>query len=336
MSALRAGSQHMRSLRQLARAQIPKAQWQPLTFSKVNARPLTTAGETSKVEAEATNEAVVQLQNEIKALELSQEASSSSSKGLVPPPEKPLDGVVHVRAFPASPSYFTRQPRFNDALVELTALFERYQKLPTLPPDEVPPQLWKTLDGYRLYTGEPVKALPYSKVLHMVKRLHQIHPKIMPGEVKKVLEGFKRDINPFLNVAKEIKLDKFGRALGVGRRKESTARAWVIEGTGEVQINGKPLSQAFGRIHDRESVVWALKSTERIDKYNVWALVEGGGTTGQAEALTLAISKALMAHEPALKPTLRAAGCITRDKRVVERKKHGHVKARKMPAWVKR
>ncbi|KAG7148846.1 37S ribosomal protein S9 like [Verticillium longisporum] len=206
----------------------------------------------------------------------------------------------------------------------------------------------------------------------------------MPGEVKKVLEGFKRDINPFLNVAKEIKLDKFGRALGVGRRKESTARAWVIEGTGEVQINGKPLSQAFGRIHDRESVVWALKSTERIDKkestarawvvegtgevqingkplnqafcrihdresvvwalksteridkYNVWALVEGGGTTGQAEALTLAISKALMAHEPALKPTLRAAGCITRDKRVVERKKHGHVKARKMPAWVKR
>ncbi|KAM0285138.1 hypothetical protein ACHAQH_001567 [Verticillium albo-atrum] len=335
MSALRAGLQHIRCSRQLARAQVPKTQWQPLAFSKVNARSLTTAGKTPKVEAEAADDTVAQLQNEIKALELNKD-SGPSSTGLVPPPEKPLDGVVHVRAFPASPSYFTRQPRFNDALVELTALFERYQKLPILPPDEVPPQLWKTLDGYSLFTGEPIKALPYSQVLRMVKRLHQIHPKIMPGEVKEVLEGFKRDINPFLNVAKEIKLDQFGRALGVGRRKESTARAWVVEGTGEVQVNGKPLSQAFGRIHDRESAVWALKSTERIDKYNVWALVEGGGTTGQAEALTLAISKALMAHEPALKPTLRAAGCITRDKRVVERKKHGHLKARKMPAWVKR
>ncbi|KAM0324161.1 hypothetical protein ACHAQA_008353 [Verticillium albo-atrum] len=335
MSALRAGFQHLRCLRQLPKAQTPKTQWQPRSLSKVTSRPLTTVGETPKGEAEAANDVAAELQAEMKALIVNGD-SGTSGTGLVPPPKKPLDGVVHVRAFPASPSYFTRQPRFNDALVELTALFERYQKLPTLPSDEVPPQLWKTLDGYRLYTGEPIKALPYSKVLHMVKRLHQIHPKMMPGEVKEALEGFKRDINPFLNVAKEIKLDKFGRALGVGRRKESTARAWVVEGTGEVQINGKPLSQAFGRVHDRESAVWALKSTERIDKYNVWALVEGGGTTGQAEALTLAISKALMAHEPALKPTLRAAGCITRDKRVVERKKHGHVKARKMPAWVKR
>ena len=78
-----------------------------------------------------------------------------------------------------------------------------------------------------------------------------------------------------------------------------------MEGTGEVLVNGKTLAEAFGKVHDRESAIWALKATERVDKYNVWALVEGGGTTGQAEALTLAIAKALLAHEPLLKPALR-------------------------------
>ncbi|OAA71594.1 37S ribosomal protein S9 [Cordyceps fumosorosea ARSEF 2679] len=114
------------------------------------------------------------------------------------------------------------------------------------------------------------------------------------------------------------------------------ARAFVVEGTGEVLVNGKTLGEAFGRVHDRESAIWALLATGRLDKYNVWALVEGGGTTGQAEAMTMAVAKGLLAHEPALKPALRKAGCITRDPRKVERKLHGHVKARKSPAWVKR
>jgi small subunit ribosomal protein S9 len=78
-----------------------------------------------------------------------------------------------------------------------------------------------------------------------------------------------------------------------------------VEGTGEILVNGKTLSEVFGRVHDRESAVWALMVTDRIDKYNIWALVEGGGTTGQAEALTLAVAKGLLAHEPALKPALR-------------------------------
>jgi len=158
----------------------------------------------------------------------------------------------------------------------------------------------------------------------------------MPVTVKAALDHYKRDIQPQLNEAKPILIDKFGRALAAGRRKSSTARAWVVEGTGEYLVNGKTLAEAFGRIHDRESAIWALKATERVDKYNVWALVEGGGTTGQAEALTLAIAKALLAHEPALKPALRRAGCVTRDPRRVERKKPGHLKARKMPTWVKR
>ncbi|KAI5308390.1 37S ribosomal protein S9, mitochondrial [Ascosphaera atra] len=88
--------------------------------------------------------------------------------------------------------------------------------------------------------------------------------------------------------------------------------------------------------HTRESALWPLTITERINKYNVWALVRGGGVTGQAEAMTVALAKALIIHEPALKPILRRAGCVTTDPRQVERKKPGHLKARKKPAWVKR
>ncbi|OBS18650.1 hypothetical protein FPOA_10377 [Fusarium poae] len=248
----------------------------------------------------------------------------------------PFQGVDHARAVPLSASYFSREPQFNEMYLRIARLLTKYHALPTVPTSHVPPTAWVKLQEMRSKLGEPVKASHYAKVIRVAKRLNQIEPTLFPQEVRSALEEFKRDINPFMNVPHEVTIDRYGRAVGVGKRKESTARAWVVEGTGEVLINGKTLSQAFGRVHDRESAVWALQATERLDKYNVWALVEGGGTTGQAEALTLAVAKALIVHEPALKTALRKAGCITRDPRTVERKKHGHVKARKMPAWVKR
>jgi len=181
----------------------------------------------------------------------------------------------------------------------------------------------------------------------------------MPDEVRETMGYYKRDINPFANRPTPEIVDEFGRAKGLGKRKSASCTVWLVEGEGEVLINGRTLNNAFGRIHDRESVVWPLKTTERLDKYNVFATVHGGGTTGQAEALTLGVAKALMVHEPDLKTALRrgerdlqlsadsptwkiltgttlTAGCVSRDPRRVERKKPGHVKARKMPAWVKR
>ncbi|PHH89128.1 hypothetical protein CDD83_6620 [Cordyceps sp. RAO-2017] len=184
--------------------------------------------------------------------------------------------------------------------------------------------------------GEQIKASHYARVMRVARRLNLIEPSLVPQKVRVALAAFARAIDPSSNKPNPTIIDGYGRAIATGKRKESTARAFVVEGTGQVLINGKTLSEAFGRVHDRESAVWALLATKRLDKYNVWALVEGGGTTGQAEALTMAVAKALLAHEPALKPALRKAGCITRDIRTVERKKHGHVKARKMPAWVKR
>ncbi|OTB05760.1 hypothetical protein M426DRAFT_32145, partial [Hypoxylon sp. CI-4A] len=244
--------------------------------------------------------------------------------------------VAYARPMPVSPSYFSRHAQFNDSFVLVQDLSRKYGRLPTVLPGQAQRVAWKTKEQYRLAVGEAVKARDYSACIGLVKRLNQIHPDLMPQEVQDGIRPFKRDINIYLNTPKPIPIDKFGRSHGVGRRKSSMARAWLVEGTGEVLINGKTLNDAFGRVHDRESALWGLKTMERMDKYNVWALVEGGGTTGQAEALAMAIAKALAVHEPALKTPLRKAGCLTRDPRKVERKKAGHVKARKMPAWVKR
>lgn len=211
----------------------------------------------------------------------------------------------HVRALPVSASYFSRQPEFNDSYLMLQKLMRLYAHLPTVTADQLEKAAFRTLRDYRLAVGEHIKASEYAKAMTLVKRLHKIHPTLQPASVKDAIAKFKRDINPHNNTTKPIYIDKFGRALGVGKRKTSTARAWVVEGTGEVLVNGKNLADAFGRVHDRESAMWALKASQRVDKYNVWALVDGGGTTGQAEALTLAVAKALMAHEPALKPVLR-------------------------------
>ncbi|KAF1344339.1 hypothetical protein EJ07DRAFT_186213 [Lizonia empirigonia] len=165
-------------------------------------------------------------------------------------------------------------------------------------------------------TNEPVKTQRFHKMLHILRRLNCIHPQLMPDEVVQAMQRYKKPSQP-------------------GDVKTETG---VIDelGEGEVLINGQSLTEFFGRLHHRESAVWALKATQRLDKYNLFGLVQGGGSTGQAEAMTLAVAKALLVHEPALKPALRRAGCITRDPRKVERKKPGHVKARKMPTWVKR
>ena len=213
--------------------------------------------------------------------------------------------AFYARLIPESPSYFTGQPTFIDDLLVLQNLLQRFSSLPVVKPGEAPRVAWRSVREYRNEAGETVKASKYHKIVEILHRLNHIHPSVMPPAVTEILNQYKRNINPYQNVTKAPYVDKGGRALGAGRRKAATARAYLVEGTGEVLVNGKSLAEAFGRIHDRESVIWALKATDRIDKYNVWALVEGGGTTGQAEALTLAVAKALLGHEPALKPALR-------------------------------
>ncbi|KAF2757124.1 hypothetical protein EJ05DRAFT_487104 [Pseudovirgaria hyperparasitica] len=247
--------------------------------------------------------------------------------------------LQRLRVVPASRAYFSGQPRFTDSLLELEAIQRKYETLPTIPQAQAPRVAWKDIVAFKTDVGanaEPVKVSKYSKIKHILKRLNRIHPALMPQEAADIMNRYKRDIQPHMNAATPGTIDIQGRAAGVGKRKSSSAVAYAVEGEGEVMVNGKPLSLMFSRVHDRETAIWALKATHRVDKYNIFAIVKGGGTTGQAGALTMAIAKALVVHEPALKTSLRAAGCITRDPRTVERKKAGKLKARKMPAWVKR
>ena len=123
---------------------------------------------------------------------------------------------------------------------------------------------------------------------------------------------------------------------GTGRRKTSTARVFLRPGTGTIQINKKAIEAYFGRETARMVVRQPLELTEGLEKFDVIVNVKGGGGSGQAGAIRHGITRALMQYDEALRPTLRAAGYVTRDAREVERKKVGLRKARKKPQFSKR
>ncbi len=123
---------------------------------------------------------------------------------------------------------------------------------------------------------------------------------------------------------------------GTGRRKTSTARVYLISGSGNITVNTRPLDGYFGREVARMIVKQPLELVEMIDKFDIKVTVRGGGSFGQAGAIRHGITRALMDYDDELKPTLRKAGFVTRDAREVERKKVGLRKARKRPQFSKR
>ncbi len=134
----------------------------------------------------------------------------------------------------------------------------------------------------------------------------------------------------------EPKIDNLGRAYATGKRKNSIARVWIKPGNGKVTINGRDQEVYFARPVLRLIIAQAFEISDRIDSYDVIATVKGGGLSGQAGAVRHGISKALTYYEPALRKPLKAAGFMTRDSRVVERKKYGKAKARKSFQFSKR
>ncbi|SDD86506.1 30S ribosomal protein S9 [Aquimonas voraii] len=123
---------------------------------------------------------------------------------------------------------------------------------------------------------------------------------------------------------------------GTGRRKSSTARVFLRNGSGAITVNDKPLDQFFGRETARMIVRQPLVLTEMSDKFDIKVTVAGGGTTGQAGAIRLGIARALVEYDESLKTQLRRAGFMTRDAREVERKKVGLHKARRATQFSKR
>ena len=123
---------------------------------------------------------------------------------------------------------------------------------------------------------------------------------------------------------------------GTGRRKSSSARVFATVGTGKFEINGRTLEEYFGRETSRMVVRQPLELLAMTDKFDFKVTVKGGGITGQAGAIRLGITRALMQYDETLKAQLRKAGFVTRDARAVERKKVGLHKARKRPQYSKR
>ncbi len=123
---------------------------------------------------------------------------------------------------------------------------------------------------------------------------------------------------------------------GTGRRKTSTARVYITNGSGNITVNQRPLDGYFGREVARMIVRQPLELVEMTDKFDIKVSVRGGGSFGQAGAIRHGITRALLEYNDELKPTLRKAGFVTRDAREVERKKVGFRKARKKPQYSKR
>ncbi|MFK4873368.1 30S ribosomal protein S9 [Novosphingobium sp. ZW T3_23] len=157
------------------------------------------------------------------------------------------------------------------------------------------------------------------------------------GEVAAV-ETAEETFKPVVSNAplREQQLDAYGRAYATGRRKDAVARVWVKPGTGKVIINGRDQEVYFARPTLRLVINQTFQVAGRDGQYDVIATVKGGGLSGQAGAVKHGIAQALSKYEPALRAAVKAAGFLTRDPRVVERKKYGRAKARRSFQFSKR
>jgi len=135
---------------------------------------------------------------------------------------------------------------------------------------------------------------------------------------------------------RERKVDSLGRAYGTGKRKDAAARVWIKKGTGKVKVNDRDAKIYLGREILFNIATAPFGTTKNENKFDVIATISGGGKSGQAGALAHGISKALVAFDPTTHKALRDGGFLTRDSRVVERKKYGLKKARKGQTYRKR
>lgn len=141
---------------------------------------------------------------------------------------------------------------------------------------------------------------------------------------------------PYVEPTIRGRIDKHGVAMGTGRRKTSVARVRIKSGDGKFTVNGREMNEFFPLIQNQQMVQAPLVTTEQLGKVDVWVRVNGGGTTGQTGAVVLGIARALQAMDVSNHPKLSEGGFLTRDGRMVERKKYGFKKARKSFQFSKR
>jgi small subunit ribosomal protein S9 len=158
--------------------------------------------------------------------------------------------------------------------------------------------------------------------------------------LKEAMEAAQQKRQPQAIPAEEVeqrkRVDAQGRAYATGKRKNAVARVWIKPGSGRITVNGKDSPVYFARPVLRMLLNQPFAASNRLGQYDVVCTVAGGGLSGQAGAVRHGISRALTFYEPELRPTLKAGGFLTRDSRVVERKKYGKAKARRSFQFSKR
>jgi small subunit ribosomal protein S9 len=154
------------------------------------------------------------------------------------------------------------------------------------------------------------------------------------GDVMEAASGAPAAAQP--EAVHEPQIDAQGRSYATGKRKDAVARVWIKPGNGQITVNGRDGTAYFARPTLQMIIRQPFDVAGRKDQYDVWATVRGGGLSGQAGAVRHGISKALTLHDPALRSVLKKEGFLTRDARVVERKKYGKPKARRSFQFSKR
>ncbi|KAJ3064276.1 37S ribosomal protein S9, mitochondrial [Podochytrium sp. JEL0797] len=268
-------------------------------------------------------------------------ASSTALRPLVSTPTIRTFSVPASTAAPtpvADAAFFTGNPAYFSLLLRLNALV-RSNHLPMQDPavyaDREDLPKWMTrmemasLKQFRLTDSM------YKDLVHKLNVLFTVPEK--PESLRLLLQEYVRPGLDLVAPAKPVlTIDEFGRAFARGSRKTATAQTWLVKGTGEVYVNGIHIADYFREVEDRELVVRPFEIGKALGRYNVWAVVEGGGQSGQAAAVAVAVARALAIHEPSLKKTFSEMGLTKIDRRQVERKKTGQPKARKKNTWLKR
>ncbi|TRM69396.1 ribosomal protein S9/S16-domain-containing protein [Schizophyllum amplum] len=291
-------------------------------------------------------------------------------------PEAPEEEDVSEKRHPHSLSFYTRSPVYYDQLSQIeTAVntsrsaLRRMELLPmpefarkSLPQSTM---VWKTMEEMSGQFETRLRSTRYRRVVRALDEL-ELYSRIanvagcerLAMGIDMVLGMFQSGKSVLRAEARRkrvVTLDALGRSYTVGRRKTSSARVWMIptvhkenEDLEEVReevppvvastilVNNLPLAEFFPVPADREHITRPLKVAGVLGAYNIFALVRGGGTTGQSGAIAHGVAKGLVVHEPELDPLLRRAQLLRRDPRMVERKKPGRAKARKGYTWVKR
>ena len=165
----------------------------------------------------------------------------------------------------------------------------------------------------------------------------------MPEELNETAENMENSLEEAVSnesvpdvIIYEKKIDSLGRAYATGKRKNAVARVWIKPGSGKISINKKEFERFFARPVLRMIVEQPLNATDNKNKFDIICTVSGGGLSGQAGAIRHGLSKALLNYEPNNRSTLKSGGFLTRDSRVVERKKYGRAKARRSFQFSKR